>query len=165
MTASAEQVNSEVALFLLLSGGGGLLLLGLLFLLLVLSCLCRGSRGGRSAHTADLSDACADDLTERGSTSLTERPLREAITASTWQSSTGWPVALRIAETESLAGWGEQYWVPFRRGWRVRGLKRIVSMVINNANTRIKKEKYTQEPPHIPSNSLLPSIAHYSCCS
>lgn len=106
MFKSAEKIQVEIfvlsrgsrlwllclRLFLFL---GLLLLLGLLFLLF---------SGGSGGSHGDLGQSLGDDLSGGEGTSATVLPLRVARTAATWASSTGLPVALRMAISESLAG-------------------------------------------------------------
>lgn len=64
-------------------------------------------------------------------TSSTFLLLSDLMTASTWASSTGLPVALRMAITESLAEWESCYLGLFQRDWRGRLLRRTASLMVN----------------------------------
>ena len=106
MFKSAEKIQVEIFVLsrrsrlrlLLLSL---LLFLGLFLLLNLLFLLFGGSSGSANG---DLGKSLGDDLNSDNGTSATVLPLREVRTAATWASSTGLPVALRMAMTDSLAG-------------------------------------------------------------
>ena len=108
LNESTEQIHTEIFFFRfgfrgLLDLLGCLLLDFRLFLFLFLVVLLASSGSTGSCTNVDFAQTFADDLGKWYSTSSTFLLLRDLRTASTWASSMGFPVALRIALIESLA--------------------------------------------------------------
>lgn len=131
---SAEEIQVEVLIFSRRSRLWLLLLwlfllLGLLLLLDLL--LLFLGRGACRSTNRNLRESLADDLNNIASTSSTFLLLSDLRTASTWASSTGLPVALRMAITESLAEWDGCYLGLFLRDRRGQLLRRTASLMVN----------------------------------
>ena len=133
---SSEKVESEITFFFSSRFRLFLLwffLLWLFFLFGLLLLLFFFSGGGSRSWCSkwNFGESFADDLYELLCTSSTFLLLREVRTAFTCASSTGFPVAFKIAIKESLAVLCFVYLELFLKGWRGQGQIRTASLMVN----------------------------------